>query len=549
MNIKTVDTLCMGCFTELEAGGGVCPVCGYDNAEQVTPLHQLPPRTILNGKYLLGRVLGEGGFGITYIGWDLNLDIKVAIKEYYPLGFVTRESTYTHTVQPLTGSQGEFFAKGRERFVDEAKRLAKFRSLPGIVTANDFFIENGTAYISMEYIEGQTLKSYLSQMGGKLPAAQVFDMMRPVLTSLGEVHKTGMIHRDISPDNIMISREGFVKLLDFGAAREFTDSGNKSLSILLKPGFAPEEQYRSRGKQGPWTDIYALCATMYRAITGVTPDESSERMHVDEVKLPSALGVIINPAQERALMKGMAVLQQNRWQNIGELSAAMYGATTAQAAFTAPLPATEPASPPAEPISKPATPTPEPKPARNPKSSWISSHKPTAIIAVCLVVIGIAGIIFLSNNITIGGQTVDVDVTELTLPSRDISDIGSLARLTNLKELYLGENNISDISALAELTNLKEISLYQNNISDISALEGLTDLEQLYLNENDISDISALEGLTDLNWLNLSYNNISDVSALKGLTNLTTLHLYENPLTKSQVDELEQALPNCDISF
>jgi serine/threonine protein kinase len=323
LKTETIDTTCMGCFAQLESSGTTCPVCGYNEAAQVFPPHHLRPRTILNGKFLLGKVLGEGGFGITYIGWDLNLDIKVAIKEYYPTGFVTRETTTTNTVQAYIGPQGDFFTKGRKRFVDEAKRLAKFRSMPGIVTVNDFFIENGTAYIAMEYIEGQTLKNHMAQMGGKLPAAQVFDMLRPVMTSLAQVHNNGMIHRDISPDNIMISKEGYVKLLDFGAAREFADSGDRSLSIMLKPGFAPEEQYRSRGVQGPWTDIYALCATMYKAITGVTPDESSERMRRDEVKRPSELGVAIPSALESVLMKGMAVLQEDRWQSVDELMTAL----------------------------------------------------------------------------------------------------------------------------------------------------------------------------------------------------------------------------------
>jgi len=326
MPLDNIDKLCMSCFTPHPEMNDACPVCGYQGEAEALPLHHLRPRTILNGKYLVGRVLGEGGFGITYIGWDLNLEIKVAIKEYYPVGFVTREITASTSVQPFTGTQGDFFLKGRERFVDEARSLAKFRSLPGIVTVNDFFLENGTAYIVMEYIDGQTLKSYLNQMGGKLPAAQVFDMMRPVMSSLAQVHAVGMIHRDISPDNIMLDRSGYVKLLDFGAARDFADSGNRSLSIMLKPGFAPEEQYRSRGKQGPWTDVYALSATMYRAITGVTPDESPERMRSDQVKKPSEFVNTISPAQEKVLLKGMAVLQENRFQSMNELAHALAAA-------------------------------------------------------------------------------------------------------------------------------------------------------------------------------------------------------------------------------
>ncbi|MDP4268396.1 MAG: DUF5050 domain-containing protein, partial [Bacteroidota bacterium] len=199
------------------------------------------------------------------------------------------------------------------------KRLAKFYSLPGIVSIKDFFQENGTAYLVMEYVEGETLKQHLSRVGGKVPATEIFELMKPLMNSLIDVHNTGIIHRDISPDNIIITKEGNIKLLDFGAARDFSDSGNKSLSVMLKPGYAPEEQYRSRGVQGPWTDIYALCGTMYKAITGITPDESSERLRSDELRKPSELGIEIHPRQESALMKGMAVFQENRFQSINAL--------------------------------------------------------------------------------------------------------------------------------------------------------------------------------------------------------------------------------------
>jgi len=204
--------------------------------------HHLPPETILHSKYKLGSVIGEGGFGITYMGWDTALELRVAIKEFYPTGFVTRETTATHTVTPMAGQQGEYFVKNRERFAEEAKRLAKFRYMPCIVAVQDFFEENGTAYIVMEYIDGQTFKAYLSSMGDKLPAGQVFEMMRPIMRSLGEIHKAGLIHRDISPENIMITHDGYMKLIDFGATRDFGDE-NKSMSVLLRHGYSPLEQY------------------------------------------------------------------------------------------------------------------------------------------------------------------------------------------------------------------------------------------------------------------------------------------------------------------
>ena len=382
--IESPKNTCMSCFTQHAAPIDPCTVCGYNESAQERTPHLLQRRTILNGKYLVGKVLGQGGFGITYIGWDLNLDLKVAIKEYYPTGCVTRETTSTGaaTVQPFTGSQGDFFFQGREKFINEAKTLAKFFSLPGIVSVKDYFQENGTAYISMEYIDGETLKDYLAKMGGKLPVAQVFDMIKPVISSLAEIHKAGIIHRDISPDNIMISKEGYMKLLDFGAARDFSENGAKSMSIMLKPGFAPEEQYRSKGGQGPWTDVYALSATIYRCITGETPDESVERVHIDEVKPPSSLGITIAPAQEAALMRGMAVLQNNRFQNMSELYNALNGAAIPQ---TMPFPT--PAVGQAKVADKGA-------------KAWVKSHKPLAFGIILPVIVAlIFGIVWLFNSL------------------------------------------------------------------------------------------------------------------------------------------------------
>ena len=318
-NSLDVSKLCMGCMSKIENDEDFCPNCGWQKQQQELSPHQLLPQTILNGKYLIGRVLGEGGFGITYMGWDLNLDMKVAIKEYYPAGFVTRETTTTTTITPFSGEKREAYISGLDKFVGEAKSLAKFYSLPGIVSVKDFFKENGTAYIVMEYIEGVTLKQYLQKEGGKLPVYQVLEWVKPLIQSLSQMHSAGIIHRDISPDNIMITRNGDIKLLDFGAARDISVDGAKSLSVLLKPGYAPEEQYRTRGSQGPWTDVYALCATIYKAITGQTPPESMERMHEDNLVPPSKLGISLTEVQEAALIKGMAVLQENRYQSMSEL--------------------------------------------------------------------------------------------------------------------------------------------------------------------------------------------------------------------------------------
>lgn len=314
---------CNHCMAQLNEIGEKCPVCGKENTGTI-PAHHLLPGTILNGKFYVGEALGEGGFGITYIGRDIKLDMKVAIKEFYPNGYVNRSNTISPQVNDsVTEGRRDFFEKGRERFLKEAQILAKFSGEPGVVDVRDFFEENNTAYIIMEFLDGVDLKTYLKEKGTLTPAHTI-QLLMPVMNSLKKVHAQGLIHRDISPDNIMVIGDK-VKLLDFGAARTVSAEANKSLSVMLKPGYAPEEQYRSKGNQGPWTDIYALCATMYKCITGITPDDATQRVFSDEVKTPSALNVTIKPEIEKAIMRGMSVHQTDRYQCVEDLIRGLQG--------------------------------------------------------------------------------------------------------------------------------------------------------------------------------------------------------------------------------
>ena len=238
------ERLCPDCMREIpEGAGSICPHCGYDTRSKTEITHQLKPFSILAGKYMVGNVKGEGGFGITYIGIDLNLEIRLAIKEFYPNGFATRESSVTSTLTAYEGQNKEEVLKWRDNFVKEAKTMAKFVNLPGIVGVKDFFEENNTAYIIMEFLEGQNLKEYMAtRKGGVISVEEMLIMAKPVILSLDSVHKEGLIHRDISPDNLMLLKGGTMKLLDFGAARSYTANNDKSLSVMLKPGYAPEEQ-------------------------------------------------------------------------------------------------------------------------------------------------------------------------------------------------------------------------------------------------------------------------------------------------------------------
>ena len=286
--------------------------CNYESM-----VHHLKPRTILNKKYFVGNVIGEGGFGITYIGLDTMLDIKIAIKEYFPNGYVNRNNAVTSEIATATEKQRAFFDKGKDSFLVEARSIAKFSQEQGIVDVRDYFEENGTAYIIMEYLEGQTLADYVKQ-NGNMDAKQLFMLMKPVMKSLQKVHSAGIVHRDISPDNIMYLKNGTFKLMDFGAARHFTNE-EKNISVVLKMGYAPEEQYRKNGVQGPWTDVYGMCATMYRCITGEVPEDALDRLHADNLKKPSELGMEIPRGYEVILMYGLAVHRDDRCKDMAEL--------------------------------------------------------------------------------------------------------------------------------------------------------------------------------------------------------------------------------------
>ena len=310
--------LCMGCMTD-KGNEQICPKCGLNEAEisNISPVF-LKPGTELNGRYTVGLALGQGGFGITYIGYDNILNTRVAIKEYYPADIAGRTSN-DGTVSAYTQGSDEYF-KGKTRFIEEARTLAKFSDHPCIVGVKDCFDANGTAYMVMEFLEGVNLKEYLKRKGGKVSVNEAVSILTPVMDALRAVHNVGIIHRDISPDNIYITTDARVRLIDFGAARQ-SIGGQRSLSIMLKPGYAPEEQYRTKGNQGPWTDVYALTATFYRMITGTVPPDSLERVMEDTLEIPNELPTHIR----EALRNGLAVRASERFKNVEQLRAALNG--------------------------------------------------------------------------------------------------------------------------------------------------------------------------------------------------------------------------------
>lgn len=315
---------CLQCMKEYDEQYGLCPYCGSEREIKPKELYFLTPGTLIAGRYEIGASVGNGGFGITYKAWDNTLSKVVAVKEYYPAGLVNRVPGEKNIII-YSGSRQKECTNGKVRFLEEARNMAKFNTHPNIINVYDFFEENNTAYIVMEFLDGENYKDYIREQGGKVPLDKALEVSRAVLSALKEVHESGILHRDISPDNIFMCRDGHIKLIDFGAARFSAKDEDKTRSIILKPGFAPPEQYQSKSRQGPWTDIYAVGATLYRAITGNVPEESVNRVEEDLLTEPEKFCPELSHNLNNAILRAMALQYELRFQSAEEFSSALLG--------------------------------------------------------------------------------------------------------------------------------------------------------------------------------------------------------------------------------
>ena len=317
---------CVGCMKPLTAEGR-CAYCGLQQ-DKYRPIPRcLRPGMCLRDRYVLGRVLGEGSFGISYIAWDCLLDTVVAIKEYFPASLVSRhisEEDEDTNVYIYEKRESRKYQESLKKYLGEAKSLSAYYDLDGIVSVRDFFYANNTAYIVMGYVDGISVKEYVEK-NGPIQGEKFLRMLEPVIQSLAKVHQTGVLHRDISPDNMLLTRDEKLVLIDFGAARKENINMTRSMTVVFKRGFSPEEQYRTRGQQGAWTDVYALCATAYYALTGKAPDESIQRVLEDDMpSLTEMTDVDLPMRQKRAFMKGMTVDFHHRYQTMDELYQGLY---------------------------------------------------------------------------------------------------------------------------------------------------------------------------------------------------------------------------------
>lgn len=534
--------LCYNCFQERETQEGPCPYCGFDLAENERKFPvALRAGTVLNDRYIVGRVLGQGGFGITYLALDTQLNAKVAIKEFMPNDIATRIGT---TVSVAMDTKSEEFAYGAERFQEEARTLAKFIGNPNIAAVTSYFDENDTSYFVMDYIEGISFKTYIANHGGKISVEETLNVMIPVLRALTAVHAEGFIHRDVTPDNIYITKDGMVKLLDFGSARYSIGDKSKSLDVILKVGYAPKEQYIRRSRQGPFTDVYSCAACFYAAITGFLPPESLERMDHDDLVPISQCGIDIPEYLDKAILKGLAVQPEDRFQSAAEFLDAIESQQVVEVPVSG---------------GNTASLTLEKKKA-----------KPTLIAAIAAAVVVVLGIgIAIGEggrttvdadgetvqliqaevpSITIQGTEYSTDLTELQIDNVILTDadLEQIGYMVNLRKLTLeNQTAITSLAPLANLTNLTSLNLHITpGITDISPLAGLIKLEGLSLNSciNNaplaISDLSPLSNLTQLEELYCTTNGIHEFGWAKPLTNLRLLHLGGAEANYDNVDDL-----------
>ncbi|MCI9557562.1 MAG: protein kinase [Lawsonibacter sp.] len=540
--MPTTKTLCYNCFRQVADPSAPCPHCGFDLEEnqQKFPV-ALRAGTVLNDRYIVGRVLGQGGFGITYVAFDTQLQARVAIKEYMPSEMATRvEGT---TVSIMMDTRAEDFTYGAERFQEEARTLAKFIGHPNIAGVSSYFDQNDTSYFVMDYIEGVSFKSYIANNGGKVSVDETLNVMIPVLRALTAVHAEGFIHRDVTPDNIYISKDGNVKLLDFGSARYSIGDKSKSLDVILKVGYAPKEQYIRRGRQGPFTDVYSCAACFYAALTGYLPPESLERLDHDELVPVSQVLPEIPEWLDKAILKGLAIQPEDRFQSAAEFLDAIENQLVVE------VPA---AGAPAQPVKKKANPL------------ILGGIAAAIVVAVGLGAIlggsgggddnggggGILGAITGQDDglpplkkaevpsITIQGQEYSTDLRKLNLKeSSNLTDedFAQVKHMINLTELQVpAQNQISDLSPLEGLTELRVLNLASGNwsntpisyIKDLSPLAGLTELEDLRIVGPTIDDLSFLENCTKLTRLDMWCNfSTTDFGVFRNLTSLKDLRL------------------------
>ncbi len=468
--------------------------------------------TELNNRYLIAKTIGRGSFGTVYLAQDLETKKIAAVKEYFPDNIVVRNRDNI-TVEALTSEQTEAFTDGTEKFISEAELLSRL-NCKGIPEVYDVFRANNTAYYVMEYANGTNLRSYIDK-NGALSQAETLYLISSLAETLKTLHENHILHRDISPENIMLCNGGDIKLIDFGAARPFIDDKTSEMSVILKYGFAPPEQYRRKTVKGPCTDIYSVGTVAFYAATGLIPDDAFSRLD-DDSEFDKACSSLSEPVKA-IISKAADTEYEKRYQTADELLCDAKNCGIKPEKITIGL-----------------SDIPEIR------ISFKKRRKKLALIISAAVVVLAAVIsVFvpaseneIPSELRIGDEYFPVDSEVLDLSERELTNnqIANLKHFKNLKSLTLDDNYLTDLSDLKKLTGLKELYFSNNNVSDISFLEDINGLEKLTAVNNSIEDISVLADMTELRNLYLQDNFITDISALENLNKLKYIGFDENQL-------------------
>lgn len=489
--------ICGNCFSRIS--GNVCRKCGHVNVRTSAEYDALPVGTQLRGRYTVGKLMGRGGFGMIYLAYDEQSDKTVAVKEFFPDGTAVR-SQDNITAEPMTTIQQENYGEGLDRFFREAEIISGFPECSELIGIYDVFRENGTAYYAMEFVHGASLKSY-AETSSAISSAQAVYIAQKLLPSLQILHQRGVIHRDVSPDNIMLCADGSVKLIDFGSARYIQDR-TCSMSVILKQGFAPLEQYQRRGAQGGWTDIYSFGASLFYAMTLVTPEDPLTRLEDDsdfEFQLHG-----ITPSLAEILRRSCNVRRELRYQNAEE----MLGAVS--------VCGVEPVGFPADKIQQAVRSSAAPEGSLARGGTFLSTAAAALTSAASSAAEFFSGI---SRTITpikvrIGGEMFPVNSVELDLSDRELTN----AQIINLRHMK----------------RLKVLNLNYNYITDLACLEGLTQLEELHFSHNNVTEDMLLSAMERAG--SDSYDDDDDVEK-KGLGTPATRAAIIETLVKRQYVE------------
>lgn len=481
---------CFGCMEEIR--GYSCPRCGYNPVSGGLE-YALRPGTILNGKYLIGKVLGQGGFGITYIGWNLVLERKVAVKEFFPSGHVGRSSSSAAIQWYATEQARAAKSSGQEMFLREARKMNRVSQVPQVVQVLDLFQENNSAYIIMEFVEGETLKEHLKKTG-PISWEDAKKIFLPVAEAMERVHKLGLVHRDLSPDNLMLQPDGDVKILDLGAAKDLNLNSGASSMQVAKGGFSPLEQYIQRGGSGPWTDVYAIAATMYYTLTGVLPPSAIDRMDRDTLNCDLPQLQKLPPNVLQALKNAMAIRAENRTQSMAAFTEELMNMQVPK-----PVPAPEPKQ------------MPTPEPVGNPrgkverKKKWLIPGLAAAAVAMLLfVLIGVISGKTSAGNpdpVTMQKKTTVSDIEETTALEIEETIALEITAETEPPKLLWTYNVLMDNDLdTFNLYGLEEMPVFGSDIQRFQ-IRSVTFLNSVREAPSDCWDVSEAQDGSVLAWV------------------------------------------------